>query len=133
MFHLVGASPQTPLAEPEKEGVIMANRERAVRLQILVTEEEAAKIKDNMAAAGTKNLSLYARKMLLDGEIVHRDFSELKALTKELANLARNINQIALRANETRSIYEQDIKDLQSYYYNVKRAVQERLVKMIEE
>ena len=111
----------------------MANRERAVRLQILVTEEEAAKIKDNMAAAGTKNLSLYARKMLLDGEIVHRDFSELKALTKELANLARNINQIALRANETRSIYEQDIKDLQSYYYNVKRAVQERLVKMIEE
>jgi len=133
MFHLVGASPQTPLAEPEKEGEIMANRERAVRLQILVTEEEAAKIKDNMAAAGTKNLSLYARKMLLDGEIVHRDFSELKALTKELANLARNINQIALRANETRSIYEQDIKDLQSYYYNVKRAVQERLVKMIEE
>ena len=73
------------------------------------------------------------RKMLIDGYVIKRDFSELKALTKELANLARNINQIALRANETRSIYQQDIDDLKQYYGNVKRACTERLVKMIEE
>ena len=104
-----------------------------MRLVLDVTEEEKELIKDKMLQAGTNNFSLYARKMLLDGYIVKRDFTEMKALTKELANLARNINQIALRVNETRSIYEQDIKDLQSYYYNVKRAVTERLVKMIEE
>jgi len=111
----------------------MAKRNRPVRLVLDVTEEEKELIKDKMLQAGTNNFSLYARKMLLDGYIVKRDFTEMKALTKELANLARNINQIALRVNETRSIYEQDIKDLQSYYYNVKRAVTERLVKMIEE
>ena len=111
----------------------MAKRNRPVRLEINVTEEEKELIKDKMLQAGTNNFSQYARKMLLDGYIVKRDFKEMKALTKELANLARNINQIALRVNETRSIYEQDIKDLQSYYYNVKRAVTERLVKMIEE
>jgi len=111
----------------------MSKRNRPVRLEINVTEEEKELIKDKMLQAGTNNFSQYARKMLLDGYIVKRDFKEMKALTKELANLARNINQIALRVNETRSIYEQDIKDLQSYYYNVKRAVTERLVKMIEE
>lgn len=111
----------------------MAKRKRAVPLHVLVSEEEAALIKEKMLQAGTTNFSLYARKMLVDGYIIKRDFQELKMLTKELSNLARNINQIALRANETRNIYEQDIKDLQAYYYNVKRAVTERLVKMIEE
>jgi len=111
----------------------VAERERQIRKQVFVSEEEWNMIAEKMAQASTTNFSLYARKMLIDGYIIKRDFSEMKALTKELSNLARNINQIALRANETRSIYEQDIKDLQAYYYNVKRAVTERLVKMIEE
>ncbi len=111
----------------------MANRERTVRLQLLVTEEETALIREKMLQVGTTNFSMYARKMLIDGYVIKRDFSELKALTKELSNLARNINQIALRVNETRNIYEQDIVDLQKYYANVKRACSERLVKMIEE
>lgn len=111
----------------------MANRERNTMLRLMVSEEEAAMIKEKMLQVGTTNFSLYARKMLIDGYVIKRDFSELKALTKELANLARNINQIALRANETRSIYKEDIEDLKRYYANVKRACTERLVKMIEE
>lgn len=111
----------------------MANRKRMVRLQLFVTEEEAALIKEKMLQVGTTNFSMYSRKMLLDGYVIKRDFSEIKALTKELANLARSINQIALRANETRSIYEKDVKNLQAYYQNVKRACIERLVKMVED
>lgn len=111
----------------------MANRERTVMLRLMVTEEEALLIKEKMAQVGTTNFSMYARKMLIDGYVIRRDFSEIKALTKELSNLARSINQIALRANETRNIYEKDIIDLKKYYFNVKRACSERLVKMIEE
>ena len=33
-----------------------------------------------------------------------------------LSNATSNLNQIAKRANETRSIYESDIKDLQVNY-----------------
>jgi bacterial mobilization protein len=117
-----------------KDGVFqMAKRERTVMLRLMVTEEEADMIRQKMLQVGTTNFSMYARKMLIDGYVIKRDFSELKALTKELSNLARNINQIALRANETRSIYQQDIDDLKQYYGNVKRACTERLVKMIEE
>lgn len=110
----------------------MANRDRTVRLQLL-SEEEADMIRQKMLQVGTANFSMYARKMLIDGYVIKRDFTELKALTNELANLARNINQIALRANETRSIYQQDIDDLKQYYGNVKRACTERLVKMIDQ
>lgn len=111
----------------------MGNKTHTKRLIVEVTEEQEQMIRQKMAQVGTTNFSQYARKMLIDGYVIKRDFSEMKALTKELANLARSINQIALRVNETRSIYEQDIKDLQAYYYNVKRAVTERLVKMIKD
>jgi len=109
----------------------MANRERNVRLQLFVTDEEEQMIKIKMAQVGTTNFSMYARKMLIDGYVIKNDFSEMKKLTRELAALGRNINQIAKRANETRNIYEQDVKDLQHYFYEVKRRVSERLVKLI--
>ncbi len=111
----------------------MANLEREIRLTVRVSEEEEKMIREKMLQIGTTNFSAYARKMLIDGYVIKRDFSELKSLTKELANLARNINQIALRVNETRNIYAEDVKDLQNDYANVKRAVSERLVKMIKE
>lgn len=111
----------------------LPNLDRNIRLTLRVTEEEDTMIKQKMLQVGTTNFSLYARKMLIDGYVIKRDFSELKLLTKELANLARSINQIALRVNETRSIYKQDIDDLKKYYSNVKRACTERLVKMIED
>jgi|LSQX01.2.fsa_nt_gb hypothetical protein len=111
----------------------MAKRSRTVPRFLYLSEEESELINAKMLQAGTTNFSEYARKMLIDGYVIKRDFTEMKALTKELSNLARSINQIAKRVNETRSIYEQDVKDLQEYYYDVKRAVSERLVKMIRE
>lgn len=111
----------------------MAKRSRTVPRFLYLSEEESELINAKMLQAGTTNFSEYARKMLIDGYVIKRDFTEIKSLTKELSNLARSINQIAKRVNETRSIYEQDVKDLQEYYYDVKRAVSERLVKMIRE
>lgn len=105
--------------------------ERKIQKIFFVSEEEDELIKKKMRICGTKNFSMYARKMLIDGYIIKRDYSELKELTHELANLSRSINQIARRTNETRSIYAQDVEDLRTYYANVKRAVSERLVKMI--
>jgi len=108
----------------------MANRTRK-RLKLLyVTEKENALIADKMKQLGTRNFSLYARQMLVNGEVVKKDYTEVKLLTRELANLARSINQIALRANETRSIYKKDIYELQQSYGQVKAKVSEHLVKL---
>ena len=110
----------------------MANRERTIRLQVLVTEEEAAKIKENMTATGTNNFSLYARKMLLDGYVVQLDFTEMKEVLVPLGQIARNLYQIAKRANETRSIYADDLEDIRKAYYGDLSELKERIVKMIK-
>ena len=51
----------------------MANRKRKIVLRVPVTPEERALIQQKMAQLGTKNFSAYARKMLIDGYIVHID------------------------------------------------------------
>jgi len=110
----------------------MANLEREIRLTVRVTPEEAAKIKENMTLTGTNNFSLYARKLLLDGYIVKLDFAELKEISAPLGQIARNLYQIAKRANETRSIYADDLEDIRKAYYKDFADLKERLIKLIK-
>ena len=85
---------------------------RAVQLHILVSEQEAALIKERMEQIGTGNLSAYLRKMAIDGYIVKLDLSDVRELSKLLRACSNNLNQYARRANETGSIYAADIADL---------------------
>lgn len=73
-------------------------------------------IAKKMAAAGIRNREAYLRKMTLDGYVIRLDLADVREMTRLLSNAANNMNQIAKRANETRSIYESDIKDLQAQY-----------------
>ena len=54
--------------------------------------------------------------MSLDGYVIHLDLSDVREMTRLLSNATSNLNQIAKRANETQSIFESDIKDLQAHY-----------------
>lgn len=62
----------------------MANRTRNIVLRVPVTSEERALIQQKMAQLHTKNFSAYARKMLIDGYIVHMDTSDIRTQTAEL-------------------------------------------------
>ena len=73
----------------------MANRKRQIVLRVPVTPEERAIIQQKMAQLGTKNFSAYARKMLIDGYIIHMDTSDIRAQTAELQKIGVNVNQIA--------------------------------------
>lgn len=105
--------------------------DRNIRMTLRVSEKEFRIIQEKMKCAGTKNFSAFARKMLMDGVIIKHDYSSIRDLARELGNLSRNINQIVKRANETRTIYEQDLKDIQLEYGKVKAKISERLVKII--
>lgn len=100
----------------------MANRERSVQLHLYVSEAEYDFIQRKMARANVTNFSEYARRMLLNGYIIRQDFTVLRELAKELGYLARNINQIAKRCNETKSIHAWQVEQLKKDYANVKRA-----------
>ena len=90
----------------------MANRKRQIVLRVPVTPEERAIIQQKMAQLGTKNFSAYARKMLIDGYIVHMDTSDIRAQTAELQKIGVNVNQIARRVNATGTVYEADIQEI---------------------
>ena len=90
----------------------MANRKRQIVLRVPVTPEERALIQQKMAQLGTRNFSAYARKMLIDGYIVHMDTSDIRAQTAELQKIGVNVNQIARRVNATGTVYEADIQEI---------------------
>ena len=66
----------------------------------------------------------------MDGYIVVIDLSDVKEAIRLLRINANNLNQYAKRANETGSIYLEDIKDLQKTQqelWQVMRGILERL------
>jgi len=92
------------------------NRKRNVHFHLWATEEEAALIHQRMASAGVVSLSAYLRKMAIDGYHINVDLTDVRELVSLLRRCSNNLNQIAKRANETRSIYEADIEDLCQQY-----------------
>jgi hypothetical protein len=91
-------------------------RKRGIHLHFCVDEEERRLIGERMAMTGVVSLGAYLRKMAIDGYFITIDLSDLKELIRLLRNATNNMNQIAKRANETRSIYEADIADLRARY-----------------
>ncbi|MDL2238099.1 plasmid mobilization relaxosome protein MobC [Christensenellaceae bacterium OttesenSCG-928-K19] len=89
---------------------------RNIQLAVWANEEEAALIRERMAAASMRNFSAFARKMLIDGYHINLDLSDVREMVVLLRRCSVNINQIAKRANETRSIYAEDMDDLRRQY-----------------
>ena len=83
-------------------------------LKIRISPEDKERIKLKMEDAGVLNMSAYVRKMALDGICIKLDLKDVRQLTVMLQRCTNNLNQYAKRANETGSIYEADIEDLQN-------------------
>ena len=90
----------------------MTNRTRKIVLRVPVTPEEQELIRQKMALLHTRNFSAYARKMLIDGYVVHIDTTDIREQTAELQKIGVNVNQIARRINSTGTVYAQDIEDI---------------------
>ena len=59
------------------------------------------------------NTSDYIRRMAVRGQIIIFDLKEVGELMKALRIIGGNINQIAKKANETHSVYFEDVAKLQ--------------------
>ena len=90
----------------------MTNRTRKIVLRVPVTPEEQELIRQKMALLHTRNFSAYARKMLIDGYVVHIDTTDIRAQTAELQKIGVNVNQIARRLNSMVPLYTQDVADI---------------------
>ena len=90
----------------------MANRKRPIILRCPVTAEERLLIEQKMAQLQTKQIGAYLRKMAIDGYIIYTDTADIKAFTKELSAIGRNINQIAKRINAGGPAYQADMDEI---------------------
>ena len=90
----------------------MTNRTRKIVLRVPVTPEEQELIRQKMALLHTRIFSAYARKMLIDGYVVHIDTTDIRAQTAELQKIGVNFNQIARRLNSMGPLYTQDVADI---------------------
>ncbi|MDR0862980.1 MAG: MobC family plasmid mobilization relaxosome protein [Oscillospiraceae bacterium] len=93
-----------------------SNRVRSVQFHFAATDEESALIRKRMDEMGVTSLGAYMRNMCIDGYLINIDLSDIRALVSLLRRCSNNLNQIAKRANETRSIYAEDIEDLRRRY-----------------
>lgn len=87
---------------------------KRIRIYTKVTPEELDRIREKMSEMEIQNRSAYLRKMALDGYCVNMDFSDIKEMVSLLRRCSNNLNQYTKKANETSSIYEEDIRDLKS-------------------
>ena len=89
---------------------------RSEMLYVRLTPEEKKQIEEKMAQLGILNMSAYIRKMALDGYCIRLDLSSIREKTNQISRIGNNVNQVAKRANETGSIYPDDIRELQKKF-----------------
>jgi uncharacterized protein (DUF1778 family) len=91
-------------------------RVRGQEIKFRVTEQEREMIDRRMAQTGIQNRSAYLLKMAVDGRVIHVELESVREMVRLLSNATNNINQIARRANETGSVYADDLNDLRERY-----------------
>lgn len=95
----------------------MAKRDQDVHF--LASKEEVERIHQKMEEIGVRSMGAYLRKMALDGYCINLELQDVKTLISLLRICSNNLNQYAKKANETGSIYEVDIKDLQDRFEEI--------------
>ena len=87
-------------------------RKRSVQLIVRVTRDEKDFIYKKMENFGSSNFNTYARKMLIDGYVIHLDLEKFNLLAGEVNKIGTNINQIAKVSNTTGVVFGDDIEKL---------------------
>lgn len=82
------------------------------RIDLRISEQEYELILQKMKQSKSTNLSAYMIKMAIDGMVINLNMPELKEVASLLRYNGNNINQIAKRLNESKSVYASDIEDI---------------------
>lgn len=88
-----------------------------------LNDQELELIHKKMEQCGFRNMSAYLRKIAIDGMIIHVDLKEVKEMVRLTGRIGANINQIAIRCNETNHIYKEDLNELKEGYQELSTQV----------
>jgi len=109
----------------------LAENKQDILIRFLVTDEQKKLIQEKMKLGGISNMSMYIRKMVLDGYIIKLDLSSINEVIPLLRSATNNINQIAKRVNATENIYRQDIADVNTKVDEIWDMMEKILMKFV--
>lgn len=87
-----------------------SEKTKVINLRLSAMELQA--IRERMESVGIRNMSAYMLKMAMNGFIIQLDMSDMKEVLRLMKINSNNLNQYAKKANETGSIYKEDIMEL---------------------
>lgn len=90
----------------------MAERNRTNAILIYLSDDEKRILDAKTRLSGLRSRAAFIRQLIVEGIVYDVDYSQLREYNVGLGRIGTNINQIAKRANETRSIYKSDIEKL---------------------
>ena len=112
----------------KRKGLIIIARKNETlrRKEIVYTAEEWKQIEKKAEKCHLKT-STFIRAMSLDGAVTVVDLKELAPLLNGMRIISNNVNQIAKKANETNSIYAEDVEKLKEAQQTLCRTVSQWL------
>ncbi|CAK1249045.1 hypothetical protein R82291_FJPPFKPJ_01578 [Fructobacillus cardui] len=97
------------------------NRKRKIVKRVSVTAQENQLLNQRVQASQNPSFQNFALQMLLTGQVVHRDFSELKQLRFEVAKLGANVNQLARAAHVYRQVDDEVVDEMMTMFQEFKK------------
>ena len=90
----------------------MEKRARSNVLYLRLSDDEMRILNAKTNMSGLRDRSSFLRQLIVEGIVYDVDYSYLREYNAGLGKIGGNINQIAKRINETRSIYQADIDEI---------------------
>lgn len=108
----------------------MAGRDRKHLITVYLSDDELRILK--MRCKETKaSMSLVIRELIVYGFNYYVDYKNLTDVVKELNSIGRNLNQIAVRANASGSVFRDDIEDMRKEVDEIWRSLRSMLSKQV--
>ena len=104
--------------------------ERSKRIELRVTAEELRQIHEHMQETGISSLTAYMIRMAIHGYVIKMDLADLKEMLRLMQISGNNLNQYAKKANETGSIYHEDIEELRTAQKEILQEMRKVLEKL---
>lgn len=104
--------------------------ERSKRIELRVTAKELRQIHERMQETGISSLTAYMIRMAIHGYVLKMDLSDLKEMLRLMQISGNNLNQYAKKANETGSVYYEDIEELRAVQKEILREMRKVLEKL---
>ena len=91
----------------------MKKRYRNNVVYLRLSDDEYRILNAKVSLSEHRNTSDFLRQLIVESIVYNVDYKYLRKYNYQLGKIGTNINQIAKRINETRSIYQHDIENLQ--------------------